>query len=236
MSLSVVIPAFNEAPLIAAAITDLHAALRGQFDDFEVIAVDDASTDGTGEVLYALAQQFPWLQVVRHPRNLGHGAAILTGYRLSRKRHIFQLDSDRQFWPTDFWRLYAKLDQAELIVGIREPRRDPFYRRLLSHLLNLANRLLFGQRLRDANSPFRLMHRDFLRRHLPHIPPTFSAPNLLLSLFAKRDNTLIEAPVRHRARPAGTSTLIRLSLLRFGSKALLHLIVFRLRDWPHLTF
>jgi hypothetical protein len=127
------------------------------------------------------------------------------------------------------------LDRADLVVGVRTPRRDPRHRRLLSRLLRGCIRAVFGQRLADGNSPFRVMRRTFLAAQLPAIPETFPAPNLLLSLAAARHNTLAEVPVRHRARTAGRSTLLRLSLIRFCLTTLTRLLLYRLRAWPRLT-
>ncbi|HOX23817.1 MAG TPA: glycosyltransferase, partial [Elusimicrobiales bacterium] len=154
--------------------------------DFEILAVDGNSTDGTLEKLRALQKQIPQLRILVQPKDQrGHGRALLLGYRAASKNWIFQLDSDAQFDPSELSKLTPLASDHDFITGIRQNRQDPVLRLLLSWCIRLTLLLATGLRLRDPNCPFRLMSRAALLPLLDQIPENSIAPNIFLSILAR---------------------------------------------------
>ena len=125
-SLSVCMPAYNEEDNIAEMVSSVLEVMQPRVEDLEIVVTNDGSKDGTGRVLDELAQQIPQLKPVHHQVNQGYGAAVFTALSNASKDLIFFTDSDRQFVLEEIDRLMAKIDDADMIVGYRAPRRDPF--------------------------------------------------------------------------------------------------------------
>jgi uncharacterized protein (TIGR03663 family) len=225
-ALSVVVPVWNEEGSIGRLIEELSRALP----EHELIVVDDASTDGTQQILERLRKLHPALRVEQLERNSGHGPAVTHGIGLASNEWVFVLDSDRQIPVAEFERLWAGRDSAAVVLGVRTKRRDPLHRRVGSRLVAALASLLAGRRLRDPNVPFRLFRRELweeLRHALPAAP---RAPMLALSVgAAARGKSVAQVPVFHRARSSGRPSLAGLRLMRFGLRAVAELARFRLR-------
>lgn len=158
---SVVIPVHNEAgnltPLIASTVDVLAA--RGR--DFEIIVVNDGSTDETAEELAVIGRRWPQCRVLPLPRRGGQGAALLAGLRAARGELLLTLDGDGQNDPRDFPALLALVESGELDVacGWRRARRDPLARRFLSRLANAVRRRWLRDGVHDAGCQLRVMRR-----------------------------------------------------------------------------
>ena len=227
-SLSVVVPAWNEAEVIEEVVGDLHRELHGRFSPFEIIVVEDCSTDETGAILDRLAGGLTELRVEHAPANRGHGPSVLHGIRLAGGDWIFQTDSDRQFPVTEFWKLWDRRNDADLLLGTRVSRRDPSHRLVLSAVINAVVSALIWRRTRDANTPFRLVRRDLLDDVLPFVGETALAPSILVTAGAiSRRWRVLEIPVTHLARAHGTPSLASWRLVRFSLAGLLELLRFR---------
>jgi dolichol-phosphate mannosyltransferase len=202
-----VAPVYNEAENLAAFCEEWLPVVR---ERGRLLLVDDGSTDGSGELLERLAARHSELEVLHQP-NGGHGSAVLTGYRRAMGREydwVFQVDSDRQFEPGDFERLWALREEADFVLGIREERRDRPMRILLSRGFCRLLGLLTGIRLRDPNSPFRLMRASHLEAWLARVPENAFAPNVFVALEAARHpERFREVAVRHRVRRAGSASI-----------------------------
>ena len=230
MDLSVVVPVYNEAGSIEALVRDFERELVPRFERLEVIVVDDASTDETSTILEGLAQDRSWLDVQRAEQNAGHGAAVMRGLRRARAEWIFQIDSDGQFVVGEFPRLWAERTDADLVLGVRAQRNDPTHRLLLTRAVRLAASVLAGRRIRDVNTPFRLLRRSLWLELEPLVPSDTLAPNILVTLGAAvRGRRIVNVPVTHLPREGGTSTLRALRLLRFSLRGLGQLLGFRYR-------
>jgi glycosyltransferase involved in cell wall biosynthesis len=127
-SISLVMPAHNEAENIEPVVTEAVPALAAVSNDFEIIVVDDGSKDDTAGVTRRLMETEPHLRLVQHPVNKGFGAAVLTGFTSATKDWILYADADRQFVLAELANLTPYTDKADLIAGYRAPRRDPFLR------------------------------------------------------------------------------------------------------------
>ncbi|KPK97800.1 MAG: hypothetical protein AMJ95_07350 [Omnitrophica WOR_2 bacterium SM23_72] len=143
-SLSVVLPAYNEEGNILEIINKILKILPSVTYDFEIIAVDDGSTDKTANILEKLKASDARLKVVRHPRNLGYGASLRSGFKKVEKELIFYMDADQQFDIADITRLTAYIEDYDIVIGFRKNRRDPFYRSFFSYCFNLIVKSLFG--------------------------------------------------------------------------------------------
>ncbi|MEA3336840.1 MAG: glycosyltransferase family 2 protein [Chloroflexota bacterium] len=229
-------PAYNEEENLPGMIADVVAVMSPRFDDFEIVVTNDGSKDKTWQVLQELALQYPQLKPVNHEVNQGYGAAVFTALSGAGKDVIFFTDSDRQFKLEEIDRLLPHLAEADMIVGYRAPRRDPFHRVLFGHGWSSLVTLLFGYTARDIDCAFKLFRRPSFEQVAPHIlsrGATFSAEWLVLSKRA--GSRFFEVPVSHLPRPAGAQTGARSDVIL---RAFGELWRFRVRMWkdsPSLT-
>ncbi len=166
-SISVVLPAFNEEESLEKCVVALERELARLAGDFEIIVVDDGSTDGTADVLARLASARPYLVILRHERNRGLGQTLRTGFARCGKELVFYSDADL---PFDFHELEKALrvrefKDADVVTGFRHDRTsEGFLRILYSFVYNLLVRVAFGLRVKDVNCSFKLLRNDVLRR------------------------------------------------------------------------
>lgn len=201
---SCILPVFDEADCIVTVVEELLAMLGAQARPFEVIAVDDGSTDGSGDMLQALARREPRLRVVRFPTNVGYGAALRAGFEAATQPLVFFMDSDGQFDPDDLRAVLERSSQADVVVGYRAPRSDGPLRAVLSQGYNLAVQALFPVRVQDVNCAFKLLHRRVVEA-LPLEATGYTFNAELLARAAHRGFSIVEVPVRHRVRRTGRS-------------------------------
>lgn len=229
-SLSVCMPAYNEEANLPGMVADVVAVMQPRFADFEIVITNDGSKDRTGEVLEELALRYPQLRPVHHEVNRGYGAAVFTALSHASMDVIFFTDSDRQFKLEEVDRLLAKLPEADIVVGYRSPRRDPFLRVLFGHGWSSLVTLLFGYTARDIDCAFKLLRRRTFEQVAPTIlsrGATFSAEWLVLSNRVGHCR-IVEVPVSHLPRIAGAQTGARLDVI---TRAFRELWRFRVRLW-----
>ena len=162
--LSVFFPAFNDALSLPALLSRTFATLPHVADDYEVIVINDGSTDGTAAVLEQLQQQYaPHLRIITHSNNLGYGAALRSGFAAATKAFIFYTDGDGQYDPTELEKLAQAMSSGTCLVnGYQLKRQDPWHRIAIGALYNRFACWLFRIRLRDIDCDFRLIRRDAL--------------------------------------------------------------------------
>ena len=165
--LSLVIPAFNEAAVIARAVAEAEAALARHFDRFEIIVVDDGSADDTAAEVFRILPDAPHTRVVWHEANRGYGAALRTGFEAARYNLIAFTDADCQFDLTDLARLVPLAAEVPVVVGYRAARKDPRRRRFLSWGYNVLARAWLGTRVRDCDCALKVFRREALSHLLP---------------------------------------------------------------------
>jgi len=229
-SITVAMPAYNEAENIEAMVADVIQVMDPLTDDYEVIVVDDGSGDGTGQVVKSLTRQYPQVRLVSHEVNQGYGAAVFSGLTSASKELVFFTDSDRQFDLREIEKLLAHIDKADLVVGYRAPRRDPVMRKLNGWGWSALVTLLFGYTARDIDCAFKLMRRQVIqtiRDKVKSRGATFSAEFLVR---AKRAGFRVcEVPIHgHRPRVAGSPTGARPDVI---IRAFKELIRFRIALW-----
>lgn len=151
-SLSVLVPAFNERDNLAATVERLLRALNVSVEDFEIIIVDDGSSDGTGVVADRLAEQYPLVRVLHNPRNMGLGYCYLRGVETARGNSFVYIPGDNTWPQRSFLELFGNLGKADLVTSYStNPEVRPLGRRIISALYTRILNLLFGFRLRYYN-------------------------------------------------------------------------------------
>ncbi|MDC1174062.1 glycosyltransferase family 2 protein [Bacteriovoracaceae bacterium] len=214
---SVVIPVYNEEECIEGVIQSWNR----QFIKMEItpyfICINDGSKDQSGRILDELAKEIPHMKVI-HQENSGHGESIRRGYSHSLTddtEYVFQIDSDNQFAPSDFQHLWEARHESDLILGRRKDRKDPLTRKIISSVLSDYVYNLSGCEILDANTPFRLYNKKFLKSVLFSIPVGSFTPNIMLSILGKKfGRNLTETPVKHFERTTGTNSLLSFGLLK----------------------
>jgi glycosyltransferase involved in cell wall biosynthesis len=233
--LSAVIPVCDEADNIGPMLAELTRAMESRSVDFEVVVVNDGSRDATAEIVASIAQRDTRIRLVRHPCNEGYGAALRTGLASTRNDLIFLTDGDRQFDPAEIDRLLDRIPDADMVVGYRDPRRDPFIRRMNGRAWSWLVRVVFGVPTRDVDCAFKLMRRpviESLQAEIFSRGATFSAELLVRAQragFRIRQVSLSG----HRPRPAGRPSGARLSVIRLAFLELLQLRIALWREDRH---
>ncbi len=204
-SLSLVLPAYNEEENIGDVTREALIALPRFTDTFQIVVVDDGSRDRTAEVAEAFARQDARVRVVRHERNRGYGAALVTGFAATDGDYVMFMDADRQFDINDLRLLTPFASDFDIVAGFRMERNDPLHRRVFAETFNVAVRVLFGVHMRDIDCAFKLFRGDLLRSL------QLSAPGALINTEiqakARRQQARVQqVGVHHYPRVAGTPT------------------------------
>ncbi len=200
---SVVIPVYNEEGNIGPLLDELRGVLEGLGRPWEVIVVDDGSTDGTAARLREAAARLPALRVVRLRGNFGQSAALAAGFDLARGELVVTMDGDRQNDPADLPRLLEGLKEGyDVVSGWRRDRQDPFWsRQVPSRVANALISWITGVRLHDYGCTLKVYRREILR----DIALYGEMHRFLPALARWVGATVGEIPVHHRPRPSGVS-------------------------------
>ncbi len=203
MSLSVVVPVFNEEPNVRALAAEIFDSLDGWGGEYEVIFVDDGSRDGTFGELESLAAANPRLRVVKLSRNYGQTAALAAGIARSNGDDVALLDGDRQNDPADIPRMLAKRAEGfDLVAGWRFDRKDAWLsRKLPSKIANAVIGWITGVRLHDYGCTLKVLRGDLARSLRLYGEMHRFIPALVDDLGGR----VVEMRVNHRPRVAGTS-------------------------------
>ncbi|MGA9531679.1 MAG: glycosyltransferase family 2 protein [Anaerolineales bacterium] len=208
-SLSIVLPVYHERDLVGAVVGEIHELLQDLATDYEIIAVDDGSDDGSYEVLRDLMQtgHIP-LKIARHLENRGNGAALRSGIRAASKDVVVTMDADGQHSPTDILKLIAEIPPYDLVIGARTSNyRGPWHRTMANGFYNWFASWLSGHRVLDLTSGFRAMRRKAVLHFLPLFPSGFSAPTTTTLSFLKAGYNVKFVPIEVGPRQAGESKI-----------------------------
>lgn len=202
--LSLVIPAFNEAAVIERAVREAEAALGKHFQRFEIVVVDDGSSDATVAEVNRVLSDAPNTRLLRHPANRGYGAALRTGFEAAQFELVAFTDADCQFDLTELAQLAILAEDTSVVVGYRADRQDPWRRRFLSWGYNVLARTLLGTRVRDVDCALKVFRREVLAGLMPE-SRGFFVNTEMLTLARKSGLEVAELPVTHRPRAGGES-------------------------------
>jgi glycosyltransferase involved in cell wall biosynthesis len=199
--ISLVVPFFNEGDNLELLVEEIREALDATDSPYELLLVDDASDDGGPEVASRLAAADPRIHVVRHRRNLGQSAALVSGFDRARGKIVVTLDSDLQNDPADIPRLLAELDRCDVVCGVRVERRDNRLRQISSRIANAARNWMTRESITDVGCSLRA----FRVEYLVHLPAFNGMHRFLPTLLRQNGARVKEVEVHHRPRRHGES-------------------------------
>lgn len=220
-SLSLVLPAYNEEQVIGQAIAEADEALSELSSDYEILVVDDGSSDSTAAIVRQEAVNRPAVRLLQQPENMGYGAALARGFRESDKELVAFTDSDCQFDLSEISRLIELSKDYDIVCGYRIDRQDHWIRKLYSGTYNAIVRILLGTHVRDSDCAMKVFRRDVIQS-IDITTTGFFVNSEILSKARMANRSIIEVGVTHRPRPRGESTVSVLhsipvikSILRF---------------------
>lgn len=227
-TLAIVIPVYNEEKNIEKVIQDWLNILRPLQIKFKICIYADGPTDNTLAILENIKTNNPELRIT-HKKNSGHGPTILRGYLDNLdSAWIFQADSDNEISVSHFPELWQVKDNFDLVIGIRQERKSPMVRKIISLISRLMIRSLYGKGISDTNIPYRLMRTSFFKSLIPIIPQNSFAPNVLISGMAVlKEAKFCSIPVHYNNRQFGPSSLSSLKLFKAVIKSFWQTLIFR---------
>lgn len=199
-------PAYNEQEVLPVALEEAVTALGDLCDTWELLIVDDGSTDRTPEILAEWAAKVPEVRIVTQEENSGYSQALIRGFSECRYEAVFYTDSDAQFDLHDIGDLYPKLDEADMVTGYRVGRQDRWIRFVTSGVYNRLQGWMLGLRVRDVNCAFKLFRRSYFDK------VQLSSDGFLIDaeLYARAKAaglSWVQVGVQHRPRELGRTTV-----------------------------
>lgn len=211
--ISILIPAVNEAEIIADIIGHVCVTMDGLNRLYEILVIDDGSTDET-----ALRAQNAGARVISHPYNIGNGAAVKTGIRQAKGDILVMMDGDGQHNPEDIPKLLEKIGPYDMVVGARTGDSEShFHRDAANGFYNLFASYICKRKIQDLTSGFRAIKADIAGQFVPLLPNTFSYPTTITMAILRSGFSLAYVPIRAN-RCVGKS---KIKLIRDGSRFLL---------------
>ncbi len=198
-------PAYNDAATIASLVIAAVQTASRLTPDFEVIVINDGSTDATASIADELARLYPQVRVVHHERNRGYGGALQSGFAAATKEWVFYTDGDAQYDPREMERLWPRIARGvDLVNGYKISRSDPFHRILIGRAYHHTVKLLFGLAVCDVDCDFRLIRRAVFDQ----VQLGKSSGVICLEMMKKIQDagfSIAEVPVHHYHRAYGKS-------------------------------
>ncbi|MGD2178311.1 MAG: glycosyltransferase family 2 protein [Anaerolineae bacterium] len=228
MSLSVVLPAYNEEENVARAVEHVADVAETLDRDYEIILVNDGSTDRTGQIGHELEERMPHFRLVEHYPNRGYGGALKAGFEAATKDLITFYPADAQFDFGEIERLLEAVEEredADVVCGYRFNRQDNFVRKLNAFGWNLVVRLFFGHLCHDIDCGFKLFRREILD-HVNIVSDGAMIDTELLAGAKARGFRIAEVPLTHLPREGGEATGANLAVI---ARAFRDLLRFRRR-------
>ena len=225
MSLSVVLPAYNEEYTIEETVRHVSSVLQQWAREFEIVVVNDGSHDQTGSILALLAQEDTHLNVVTHPVNRGYGAALVSGFAAASKELTLFMDSDGQFDIEDLRLFFPYIDQYDAVLGYRIERQDAVLRKLNAWGWMLVVRLMLGVNVRDIDCAFKLYKTRYIHEITLETRGAMINAEMLYK-FKHLGHTWQQVGVHHLPRRGGKATGANIKVIL---KAFKELFVYGLR-------
>jgi len=236
--LTVVIPVFNEEKSIVGLLQDWHNTFQSIPVRYHFLIVDDGSGDNSGPILQSMKEQLPDIEI-HTQTNAGHGPAILAGYRQAlgidppttpAPEWIFQIDSDHQHDPSVFTTLWKNRHSFDFLLGERMDKNATLPRQFVSGISRWTVRFFYGPKVKDVNSPYRLMRSSELKEALPFIPRNTFAPNILLTAwFVFFQTRIFTTALGNRSEGIRRQSKMNRYFLRGCFQSIFQTILFRFR-------
>ncbi len=208
-SLSVFFPAYNDEKTIGKLVEDAFDILPKIANNFEVIVVNDGSSDKTSDVLKNLSKKYKEFRYLDHKVNQGYGGALKSGFKAARLDYIFYTDGDGQYDVKELPTLVEKMnDGIDLVNGYKIKRQDPLFRIITGELYSLWVRILLGIRFADVDCDFRLFNRKILDKISLESNSGAICAEILLKI-QKAKGVIVDVPVHHYPRRFGSSQFFK---------------------------
>jgi undecaprenyl-phosphate 4-deoxy-4-formamido-L-arabinose transferase len=212
-NISVLIPVLNEEESLPELQERLHRVMEGIKEPYEIIYINDGSTDRTPVLLEDYHKKFPCVKVIEFNRNYGQHMALFAGFEHAKGEIIITIDADLQNPPEEIPKLVAKAEEGYEVVGTyRKARKDSIFRKIPSFIVNKITAKLVGVKLRDYGCMLRAYRRNIID-YMNMCPESSSFIPALAATFAKR---IVEIEVKHEERSKGTSKYSIFKLLRLN--------------------
>jgi glycosyltransferase involved in cell wall biosynthesis len=236
--ISLFLPTYNEEENVAFMVSNACRVLdKVAGSNWEVMVVNDGSTDRTREITLELSRREPRVRLVDHVRNLGFGSAVRTGIQNSRYPWVFYTDCDGQFDLDELELLWERRSEADVVSGFRRRRRDPGMRLIYSLGWNVVTLMLFMRGFKDVDASFKLYRKKIFERVKP-LSTSGTVDFEILTLARGMGYRVLQVPVSHYPRRAGTVSFETsrrgfFAFVRFGAiwELWVQLWAFRVRTW-----
>jgi glycosyltransferase involved in cell wall biosynthesis len=222
-SVSAFFPCYNDALSIGKMVRDVRESLVEAVSDFEIIVVNDGSSDNSLQVLQELQREFSELRIVNHEVNRGYGGALLSGFAASTKQWVFYTDGDAQYDAHEITRLISAVTEtSDVIQGFKIGRGDPLHRRVIGRVYHHGVRFFFRLPIRDTDCDFRLIRNSVLSKVRLRSTTGVICVEMMHALN-RVDARFIEVGVSHYHRPHGKSQFFRVPAISRSALQILQL-------------
>lgn len=220
--LFIIIPAYNEEETIEDVVKEWHQVVADIGSESRLVVLNDGSKDHTEAKLNALMKEYPQLTAITKP-NSGHGGTVLYGYHYALEQgadYIFQTDSDGQTLASEFGPFWDKRTTYDVLIGHRNHREDGASRVFVTKTLKFVLFCIFHLKITDANTPYRLMSREVLTKHIGKVPENFNLSNVMLTvLFTDAKEKMLYMPITFRPRQGGVNSINFKKITKIGIQA-----------------
>ena len=221
--LYIIIPAYNEEENIENVAKEWHEVVNKIGNNSKLVIINDGSKDSTFSKLKELEKTLPNL-IALNKKNGGHGDTVLFGYKYALDNnadYIFQTDSDGQTLSSEFWDFWENRANHSAIIGSRKGRQDGFSRIIVTKTLKLVLFLIFHLNITDANTPFRLIKNDTLKKYYYKIPEHFNLSNVMLTvLLINNKENVVFKDITFRPRQGGINSINLMKITKIGIQAI----------------
>jgi glycosyltransferase involved in cell wall biosynthesis len=222
-SLSVILPVYNEEKDIETVLNETASFLKNNFQKYEIIIVNDGSSDRSADIINNFAKDNPDIVVMNHKKNKGYGCAVRTGIGMASLNYIFFMDADGQFRIEDFNLIKSFIPQYDMVIGFRKQRNDTPFRVLLGKTFTMIINRFYRLNFRDINCAFKLMKRINVQGFELQINGPLINAEILIK--AKHSGLKIkEVPIPHYPRLHGQSTGARIDTILKAVEDFFHLL------------
>jgi glycosyltransferase involved in cell wall biosynthesis len=222
-SVSAFFPCYNDALSIGKMVRDVREALVEAVSDFEIIVVNDGSSDNSLQVLQELQREISELRIVDHEVNRGYGGALLSGFAASTKQWVFYTDGDAQYDAREITRLISAVtESSDVIQGFKIGRGDPLHRRVIGRVYHHGVRFFFRLPIRDTDCDFRLIRNSVVSKVRLRSTTGVICVEMMHALN-RVDAQFIEVGVSHYHRPHGKSQFFRVPAISRSALQILQL-------------